>query len=110
MILRKIKMRDGLIFACSLLFLVACNGKGCPNKEVDCQVYLQQGQKSPYRNVTAPYTGWHLAGHVEIDACYIGPPKMCKICEDSEQKRQALCQKEFPGFTVKAGMAIPLDK
>lgn len=110
MILHRIINRTALFIASYLLLCISCNGNVCPNKEIDCQVYLQQGQKSPYRNVTAPYTGWHFAGHAEIEACYVGPPKMCKICSDSEQKRKALCASLYPGYTIKPGLAIPLDK
>ena len=71
---------------------------------------MQKDEKSPYRNVIAPYTGWIYGGHAEVPACYVGAPKFCKICNDSEQLRQQACQKLYPGYTTKPGMAVPLDK
>lgn len=103
-----------MIFALLLLIVVGFKGTNlnnyCMNKEIDCQVYLQSGAKSPYRNnIVAPYTGWHFAGHVPMQTCWVGPPRFCDYCNDTTSERTTACQSHYPGYTTKPGNGVPMS-
>lgn len=100
------------IFALLVIIVVGVNGSNldnyCPAKEIDCQVYLSQGQKSPYRTVKAPYTGWHYGGHAKVPGCWAGYPQFCSICDDTQALRAQACQAKYPGFSSRPGSGVPM--
>lgn len=91
-----------LLICLSFFAASACNS-ACPRQDFDCQVYLQKDQKSPYRDLRAPYTGWHFAGYVSAPGCWSEDIKACVICNDSDALREIGCQTEFKGYTAKPG-------
>lgn len=103
-----------LIFAILVLIVVGLNGTQlrnyCPNREIDCQIYLQQGQVSPYRDeINAKTSGWYYAGHVAVDTCWVGWPKFCEICQDNIAMRTKACQQKFPNFITRPGVGIKMN-
>lgn len=102
-----------LLVIFTLLVIIVLGAKGtnldnyCPNKPVDCQIFLNQGEKSPYRQaVTATYTGWHFAGYADTKGCWVGLPKMCDYCDSSYSNRVNLCAKKYPEYRTKPGVGI----
>ncbi|MBF0106650.1 MAG: hypothetical protein HQM16_15150 [Deltaproteobacteria bacterium] len=97
-----------LLAILALLIIIVVGLKGtkldnyCPAKKIPCQVYLNKGEKSPYRNVHAAYSGWHFSGYAEVKACWVGYPAFCDICNDSPDARNAACDMVFPRHQAKA--------